>query len=133
MTAASNADGAAVTLQTCTGADAQKWTFEDGSVKVFGSKCLDVVNGQNVDGTKLQIWTCSTNKDPNQQFFYTGDYRLSWTNHGKCTDLPGGSLTDGNRVNTCCFAPQCFIFTIHRSKFGPAAVEIPTRHVSIPL
>jgi Ricin-type beta-trefoil lectin domain len=100
MTAVSNTDGAAVTLQTCTGADSQKWTFDSGSVKVFGSKCLDVVGGQNVDGTKLQIWTCSTNQDPSQQFFYTGDYRLSWANHGKCTDLPNGSLNDGNQVST---------------------------------
>ena len=99
ITATSNVDGAPVTLQTCTGADSQKWTFDSGSVKVFGSKCLDVVNGQNADGTKLQIWTCSSNQNPNQQFFYTGDYRLTWTNHGKCTDLPNGSLNDGNRVS----------------------------------
>ncbi|KAF8531130.1 carbohydrate-binding module family 13 protein [Gautieria morchelliformis] len=103
MTAVSNTDGAAVTLQTCTGADSQKWTFDSGSVKVFGSKCLDVVGGQNVDGTKLQIWTCSTNQDPNQQFFYTGNYRLAWSNHGKCTDLSNGSLNDGNQLQvwTC--------------------------------
>lgn len=97
MTANSNSDGAQVTMQACTGADSQKWVFNDGSMKVFGNKCLDVVDGANVDGTKLQIWTCSDNKNPNQQWYYTGDRHIAWTDHGRCIDLTDGSLTDGNR------------------------------------
>ena len=69
MTAASNADGAPVTLQQCTGAPSQKWVFENGSVKVYGNKCLDVSGGANADGTKLQIWTC-TPGNQNQQWSY---------------------------------------------------------------
>ncbi|KZS87072.1 carbohydrate-binding module family 13 protein [Sistotremastrum niveocremeum HHB9708] len=99
LTAASNSDGAAVTIQACTGASSQQWTFSGGSVKLFGnSKCLDVTNGSTKDGTKLQIWTCSTNGNPNQQFWYTGDKRLSWTNHGKCVDLTDGNQSNGNRI-----------------------------------
>lgn len=76
LTAASNSNGAAVSIQSCTGADAQQWTFNGGSVKLFSNtKCLDVIGGVNADGTKLQIWDCSTNNNPNQQFYYTGDYR----------------------------------------------------------
>ncbi|TFK34557.1 macrofage activating glyco protein [Crucibulum laeve] len=97
LTAASDTDGAVVTIQTCTGAAAQKWTFTNGSVKIFGSKCLDVTNGSTADGVLLQIWTC-TSANQNQQFFYTGDNRLSWTNHGKCTDLPSGNQADGTRI-----------------------------------
>ena len=37
---------------------------------MFGTKCLDVPEGRLVDGTKLQIWTCSTN-NPNQMWGYT--------------------------------------------------------------
>jgi hypothetical protein len=37
---------------------------------VFGNKCLDVPEGRFVDGTKLQIWTCSTN-NANQKWGYT--------------------------------------------------------------
>lgn len=78
LTAASNTNGAAVTIQACTGADAQKWTFEGGQVKLFSkTKCLDVTDGTNADGTKLQIWDCSTNGNVNQQFYYTGDYRCA--------------------------------------------------------
>lgn len=69
MTAASNSDGAAVTLQGCTGAPSQKWIFEGGSVKVHGNKCLDVSGGVDADGTKLQIWTCQSG-NVNQQWSY---------------------------------------------------------------
>lgn len=68
MTAASNSDGAIVTVQACNGGDAQKWSFEGGAVKIFGSKCLDVPSATNVDGTKLQIWTCAGSV--NQQWSY---------------------------------------------------------------
>lgn len=98
LTPASNSDGAVVTIQDCTGGDNQKWTFTGGSVKIFGnSKCLDVTGGNTADGTKMQIWTC-TNNNANQQFYYTGDYRLAWTNHGKCLDLTDGNLANGNQI-----------------------------------
>ncbi|KAJ6526466.1 alginate lyase-domain-containing protein [Mycena capillaripes] len=97
LTAQSNADGAAVTIQACTGAAAQKWTFNDGAVEVFGNKCLDVIDGKTNNGNKLQIWTCSTNHNVNQQFWWTGDLHFSWTNHGKCIDLTDGNQADGNR------------------------------------
>jgi len=105
MTAQSNTDGAAVTLQTCTGAASQLWVFSGssagGPVKIFGNKCLDVTDGKNVDGTKLQIWTCGTN-NPNQQWWYSiWDTTLSWRDHGKCVDLTDGSMTNGNKV---CFS-----------------------------
>ncbi|KAJ7442728.1 hypothetical protein B0H11DRAFT_490544 [Mycena galericulata] len=29
-----------------------------GSLQIFGNKCLDVTNGVDADGTKLQICTC---------------------------------------------------------------------------
>lgn len=97
LTAASNTDGAAVTIQGCTNAPAQKWTFTGSAVSIFNNKCLDVTGGSTVDGTKLQIWTCTPNNQ-NQQFSYTSDNRLAWNNHGKCMDLTGGSQADGNRI-----------------------------------
>jgi hypothetical protein len=98
LTAASNTNGAAVTIQTCTGVDAQKWRFEGGSVKTFGTKCLDVIDGVNINGQKLQIWDCGSGS-VNQQWYYTpwGDNHLAWTDHGKCLDLSDGNLGDGNK------------------------------------
>lgn len=105
LTASSNTNGAAVTLQGCTGAAAQKWTFTGTTVTVFGNKCLDVTGGQNSDGTKLQIWTCSTN-NANQQWQYSvWDNTLKWTNQNKCMDVTDGVQSDGNRIQiwTCSY------------------------------
>jgi len=94
LTASSNTDGAAVTIQPCINSAAQQWLFKGGAVQTFGDKCLDVTGGKNVDGTKLQIWTCSP-KDSNQQFYYTRDNRMIWINTNKCVDLTGGNQGDG--------------------------------------
>lgn len=103
MTVASNSDGAIVTLQTCNGAAEQKWTFGDGTIKAFGNKCLDVTDGSTADGTKLQVWTCSSG-NTNQRFTYSfWDMTLKWTNTNMCLDLTDGSTADGNRpqIWTC--------------------------------
>ncbi|KAJ7719513.1 carbohydrate-binding module family 13 protein [Mycena metata] len=98
LTAASNTDGAIVTLQPCTGSTEQKWTITGGSVKLFGdTKCLDVTGESTTNGNQLQIWTCSTNNNPNQRLYFTDDDHLRWTNHGKCVDLADGSLASGDR------------------------------------
>ena len=70
MTAASNADGAIVTIEACTAKTNQLWTFDGSGVRIFGNKCLDVKDGVNQDGTKLQIWTCATGSK-NQGWIYT--------------------------------------------------------------
>ncbi|KAJ7719502.1 hypothetical protein B0H16DRAFT_1795251 [Mycena metata] len=70
-----------------------------GSVKLFvDTKCLDVTGGSTTNGNQLQIWTCSTNNNPNQQLPFTVGRRLPlWTNYGKCVDLTDGSLANGDR------------------------------------
>ncbi|PFH48480.1 carbohydrate-binding module family 13 protein [Amanita thiersii Skay4041] len=99
LTAASNSNGAGVTLQGCTGAESQHWEFTGGRIVVFGNKCLDVPGGNAADGTKLQIYTCADGNQ-NQQWYYTWwDNHISWTpNRGKCLDLSAGSTADGNHV-----------------------------------
>ncbi|KAL9714529.1 hypothetical protein Ac2012v2_002843 [Leucoagaricus gongylophorus] len=99
MTAASNSDGAAVTLQGCTGAKSQLWEFKDGAVKVFGNKCLDVTDGNPSNGNNLQIWTC-VDQSTNQLWDYDiWGNRLIWKNHNKCADLSEGSTADGTRIH----------------------------------
>jgi hypothetical protein len=95
---ADNSNGAKVSLQTCTGNANQQFTFVNGQVKIYGSKCLDVIDGLNVNGQKFQIWDCDpNNQNVNQKFYYTpwGDKHLAWTDHGKCMDLTDGKLTAG--------------------------------------
>ncbi|KAG5652611.1 hypothetical protein H0H81_004393 [Sphagnurus paluster] len=100
MTAASNADGAAVTIENCTYGENQKWLFTGGAVTLFGgTKCLDVPGGSRQDGVKLQISSCSAG-NANQQFAYTRDNRLAWTNTGKCVDLTAGNQASGTRIQS---------------------------------
>ncbi|KAJ7782613.1 hypothetical protein B0H16DRAFT_1298244 [Mycena metata] len=60
FTAASNSDGAIVTIQTCTGSTAQDMDFHRRAAsKSFGNtKCLDVTNGfdgQREQAAKLDV------------------------------------------------------------------------------
>jgi len=66
-----------------------------------GAKCLDVIDGDDINGVKLQVWDCSPDCiDENQEFEYTpwGENRIKWVKGEKCMDLPDGKLIDGNQV-----------------------------------
>ena len=50
-------------------------------IRIFGDKCLDVTNGVDEDGVKLQIWKCypyNTN-----QLWQWGDNGIRWVSHDK--------------------------------------------------
>ncbi|KAJ6533443.1 ricin B lectin domain-containing protein [Mycena vulgaris] len=111
VSVAENADGEPVTIHDCnTEALAnQDWeaTFAfkgdtaPSPIKVFGDKCIDVPNGVNAVGTKLQIWTCSGG--PNQQWIGTLDRSFRWSGTDKCIDLTDGRIADGTALQlyTC--------------------------------
>ncbi|KAF7337405.1 hypothetical protein MSAN_02266900 [Mycena sanguinolenta] len=96
LTAASNADGAAVEIEDCVsgGSTSQSWTVSGSALQIFGNKCLDVTGGATTDGTKLQIWTCSSGNS-NQKWTVSGS-TIQWSGHSSCLDLTGGSVTNGN-------------------------------------
>ncbi|KAF7353583.1 Carbohydrate-binding module family 13 protein [Mycena sanguinolenta] len=97
LSAASNADGAAVEIEDCvSGSTSQGWTTSGSNLQIFGDKCLDVTNGMTTDGTLLQIWTCATG-DTNQMWTISGS-TIQWTGHSSCLDLTNGVTTDGNIV-----------------------------------
>ncbi len=71
-----------------------------GPVVGFANKCLDVSNGGNADGTKIQLWTCN------------GTAAQTWTidgqvwrnpNSGKCLDLDNGGTVNSTKAQlyTC--------------------------------
>ncbi|KAJ7189513.1 hypothetical protein GGX14DRAFT_408740 [Mycena pura] len=66
LSASSNADGAAVVIEMCSAPTAgNSWVVPNGNnaagpLQIFGNKCLDVTDGVNADGTRLQIWTCAS-------------------------------------------------------------------------
>ncbi|KAJ7258100.1 ricin B lectin domain-containing protein [Mycena haematopus] len=64
-------------------------------ITVFGDKCIDVPNGVNENGVKLQIWTCAAG-NTNQQWISVTDSTFQWNGTDKCIDLTDGSITDEN-------------------------------------
>lgn len=92
-------NGTPIVLGDCDGSPAQAWTRtgDDNStgLMLFDSKCIDVIDGQNVNGTKLQLWDCFSTND-NQKWAFKGG-ELVWNTFGKCLDLTDGlSMSNTN-------------------------------------
>jgi lysophospholipase L1-like esterase len=90
-----SANGTAVQIWSCNGAEAQQWSARsDGTLRALG-KCLDATGGGTANGTKIAIWDC--NGGSNQQWqAYNGGYRNPVS--GRCLDDPGASATDGTQL-----------------------------------
>lgn len=81
-------NGSSVVLDTCTSSAAQTWVLKKNALRVLGNKCLDVADGKEKNGARVQIWDCFDNND-NQKWVRDGN-RLVWHN-SYCLDV-----TDGN-------------------------------------
>ncbi|KAK1231208.1 hypothetical protein PQX77_005678 [Marasmius sp. AFHP31] len=120
IAASDNADGAPVVIHDCNNEDVSKhsWSVLPWSpsrqptngipapVKIFGDKCLDVKDGVNADGAKLQLWTCSPG-NTNQLWISVTDNTWNWAGTNKCIDLTDGNISDGNQLQlwTCISSP----------------------------
>jgi len=103
IAAGNSGNGAAVTIQNCAAPSVNSVTWaipadgQTGTISTSGGEqCLDVTNGVNADGTKLQTWAC-TPGDTNQQFSVTGE-QIEWVGTSKCVDLTNGNSTSGNPI-----------------------------------
>ncbi|KAL0564295.1 hypothetical protein V5O48_017757 [Marasmius crinis-equi] len=110
LTAASNADGAGVFLAAWNQLanspfpnGNQTWLYPTpplgGQIHTFdGSKCLDVPSGNNANGVKLQVWTC-TPGNTNQLFKYDpSTHSVNWVGTNKCIDVTGGQYAVGTAL-----------------------------------
>jgi len=97
LTAASNANNAAVVVKPCDGSASQSWTLSGSTLVAYTNKCLDVTSGSTANGNKMQVYTCAAG-NTNQQFSITADQRIAWTNKGECLDLTDGSVASGNPI-----------------------------------
>ncbi|KAJ6476840.1 ricin B lectin domain-containing protein [Mycena sanguinolenta] len=105
LSASSNADGAAVVIEMCSAPTAaNSWVVPNGNnangaLQIFGDKCLDVTDGVDADGTRLQIWTCAsgnTNQLWEPEFGSVGN--IFWVRTNKCVDLTNGNTANGNQL-----------------------------------
>ncbi|KAL0058751.1 hypothetical protein AAF712_014559 [Marasmius tenuissimus] len=120
IAASDNADGAPVVIHDCNNEDVSKhsWSVnpwipgriafdgQPGPMKIFGDKCLDVKDGINADGAKLQLWTCEPG-NTNQLWISVKDETWNWAGTNKCIDLTDGNIADGNQLQlwTCVGTP----------------------------
>ncbi|KAH8827045.1 hypothetical protein DL96DRAFT_1229413, partial [Flagelloscypha sp. PMI_526] len=66
-------NGSTVGIKLCDGRHnyfGQKWTFDGYNIRQ-GNLCLDVTNGSNTNGAKLQVWTCFP-ENTNQRWSHVG-------------------------------------------------------------
>ena len=90
----------------------QKWKFKydetSGYYKILtmldssGKTCLDVNNGNYVNGTKVQIWQCADPRTGAQDFKIIpqddGSYYISTLNEGYVLDVPNQKFANGTGI-----------------------------------
>jgi hypothetical protein len=61
LQAQGDTDGALLSAATCTGAPAQHFDYNASNdlVSLLSYKCVDVPDGNNTNGARLQIWECT--------------------------------------------------------------------------
>jgi len=72
---------------------------------------LDLTDGNEADGTLLQVWSCPPdNPDSNQKWLLSGGQIIHRTlsGHDYCVDIPSNDRTDGKRLQvwSCAGTPQ---------------------------
>ena len=110
MSATNNADGASVVLAECvrftdTTPANQTWVYAtkplSGPIKTYdGTKCLDVPDGDAMNGNHLQIWSCVSGS-PNQEWKYRSVYpnlTIEWVGKNKCVNIANGNMSVGTPV-----------------------------------
>jgi hypothetical protein len=98
LDAPSTANGAIAQVWGCHGGSNQDWTYnpQDYTLRVKQTgKCLDVPNGNGVNGQKIQLWDCTAN-NPNQKWILLNDGRFLWAGNAwmtlqLCLDVNGRS------------------------------------------
>ena len=90
----------------------QKWKFKydetSGNYKILtmldstGKTCLDVDNGNYVNGTKVQIWQCADPRTGAQDFKIIpqddGSYYISTLNEGYVLDVPNKNFANSTSI-----------------------------------
>ena len=103
-------DGHNVQIYTLGGGEAQRWKFKYNTKGYYNiytglgnqTRCLDVDNGNFVNGTNVQIWTCSNTASTEAQRFHLKEYSDgSFGFYGKNNmflDVNGASFANGVNV-----------------------------------
>ncbi|KAL0572015.1 hypothetical protein V5O48_009957 [Marasmius crinis-equi] len=113
IAASSQTPGAPLVIHDCNTGDVSNYNWDvkefpadptPQPIKLVGQDlCVDVKDGVNADGTKLQVWSCVSGST-NQLWSHTNSLGIwQWAGTNKCIDLTDGITTDGNQLQiwTC--------------------------------
>lgn len=99
----SYSNGVTVVQRTCNVGQKNQWWSWDRSTFYFHTylnqfMCLDEDSNHNVDGDKIQIWSCGSGA--NQRWSWNDNYSWALQNHwnGKCADADVYNLHDGGPI-----------------------------------
>ena len=101
LTYFSKYNGSPVVIGDCSGPDTTWFGLDDTLFAYDGSMCLDVTDGVDANGVKLQLWECAGSRGANLNQSWDWkwpDYHMIWTNHTRCVDLPDGNTETGNQA-----------------------------------
>lgn len=115
-------NGTPIVLAKCDGSNEQAWVLTGSTVRVSGTHCIDVTDGNNKDGTRLQLWDCAQNNT--NQKWTENNKALGWMNTNKCIDMTDGNNAEGTVVQvwTCNGGPnQQWTSTAQGSQVGSGA------------
>ena len=103
---AAKTDGAAVQLNTCSTAAAQKWEIygDDKGVhlrNLNSLRCLDVAGNNPANGTKIRQFTCNGSPAQTWEFNLRATSALKSTGTGKCVDLAAYTVGQDSRLWDC--------------------------------
>ena len=141
LTYFSNCNGSPIIICDCTGKDDQRWSFNNhGAITAYGGKkCLDVTDGVDSNGVKIQLWDCSEGTNVNQRWDYgilgspmNGNH-LRWSSHQRCLDIPNVNTTNGNRVQLwdVFVCVEAFIFFLITDSRNPVPAPVNARLCSL--
>jgi len=106
LAAPSTTNGSPLTLEQCSTASQYdefiytstgQLELVDTSTQAPKGVCLDVTNGDDADGTIVQLWSCVTGNT--NQVWETDGSTIRWkTDTSKCLDVTNGVFEDGTKI-----------------------------------
>jgi hypothetical protein len=84
----------------CNGSPAQSWQLlPDGTMRIFGNKCMTVAGAAGRIGAKIELYTCAAG-DASQHWriFTHGTFVAQIENGGACLAVPGNTSTNGTQL-----------------------------------
>ncbi len=113
-----------VVLQPCKGTQTAKWSWHNGALKTSHNMCLDLPDGNQVNGQYLQVFKCYAG-NTNQQWEPVGNHlRLKGSN--LCADVTDGCYDE----TTVAQSWQCFTEDTNQA-FDFSALAAPLTSASV--